>query len=142
MKTTTEEIKKALDDFKITDSADGWTRFDGERLMMTPSKYCVKESLTGKLMRPEPQWYIVGRDEIRRRSELRRLAKNMSDNFFLAVLVEKSLVIGKEKTIKTVHESRRNCQIKWTGKHFEKPSFLFVSYQTESGKTKFRRIQK
>ena len=140
--TTIEEIKKEINDFQIKADTDGWTRFDGERLMMTPSNYCVKESLSGKLLKPQPQWYVVGRDERRRGAELNRIAKNISENFFLVVLVEKSLVIGRKKSIKTVYVSRASCQIRWTGKHFAKPSFPFICYQTESGRMKFRRIQK
>jgi hypothetical protein len=133
-----QELQARFDWFKAP-SNDLWTRKDGQRLIMTPSKYCVTEDLKSKLMKPLPHWFVVGRDERRMSAELRRTAKELSLQLSKQLMVDRSLLFGKQRTLLTRPIKKRDCQVSFASV-FWKPKKLFCCYQTPKGSILYREV--
>lgn len=133
------EVHKRFDSLDLPDPGDIWTRIDGQRLIMTPSRYCIFEDLSGKLMKPLPQWFIVGRDERRAITQLRIIAKNISLEFAKTLMVDRSLLFGKTRTLNTKPIKKRECQVSYTAV-FWPPRKLFVCYETPKGSILYREV--
>lgn len=135
-----QQIEKTFKQFEAK-PIDPWTRIDGSRLPLTSRQYAVREDGVGKLIPAKPSLIIVGRDEHRVRSMKSKHVKEETDRLHTRMTIDRSLVIGKAKSIDSRPAKKSECKIRINqdGK-YELPK-LFVRYQTPSGTYRFRFVE-
>lgn len=111
-----------------------WRKEGGVRLLRTSCKYGVREDGEGRLFPLDPTDIASERDE----SEfLQREAHRLSLSLAEHMLVPRTVVIGKGKTLQTQRARAANCQCRLVESTIEKPS-PFVTYETPSGRILYR----
>lgn len=129
---TLSELRKRWDAFqpKLPD----WRRVDGQRLLITPSGYGVRENGESGLVIVSKEDFIVGRDERRMTRALARACSEATWGLERVMEVPRECVLGKTASLQCTQISAKECRGRIADGRFIKPDFMFVTYQAKDGR--------